>query len=300
MNLVRTNDASVSGIAGLGSGEFPMTLSDFRQIAAMLHADAGIHLPDSKATLVYSRLAKRLRALGLKSFRDYCALVSDNGAVDERQQMLAALTTNVTRYFREPHHFEHLRKEALPPLIEIAKRGGRVRIWSAACSNGSEPYSIALTVLSVLPSALSCDIKILATDIDPNMIAEGSAGIYNDAALQPVPADLRQRYFAATRGENGRTWQVGEALRTLVSFRELNLIGSWPMRGKFDVIFCRNVVIYFEDDTQAKLWSRFAGQLNPGGRLYIGHSERLIGPAAKAFDCEAITTYRLKEGERAK
>jgi len=295
MNFVRTTEQEANGFPGGGSGEFVMTASDFRQIAAMLHADAGIHLPESKATLVYSRLAKRLRALGLKNFRDYCALVSEHGGADERQQMLAALTTNVTRFFREPHHFEHLRKELLPRLIEVAKRGGRVRIWSAACSNGAEPYSIALTILSALPSALSYDIKVLATDIDPNMIKEGSAGVYSDGALQPVPADLRLRYFVSSRSDDGKMWQAGEALRSLITFRELNLIGSWPMRGKFDAIFCRNVVIYFEDDTQAKLWNRFVPQLSPGGRLFIGHSERLSGPAAAMFDSEAITTYRLKE-----
>jgi chemotaxis protein methyltransferase CheR len=300
MNLVRTSETELNGIPGLGSGEFVMTAADFQQIATMLHADAGIHLPESKATLVYSRLAKRLRVLGLKNFRDYCALISGHGGADERQQMLAALTTNVTRFFREPHHFEHLRKEVLPALVDVAKRGGRVRLWSAACSNGAEPYSIALVVLSVLPSILSYDVKILATDIDPNMIAEGSAGIYNDAALQPVPADLRLRYFTPSRDEDGKTWQAGEALRSLVSFRELNLIGQWPMRGAFDVIFCRNVVIYFEEATQAKLWSRFVPVLKPGGRLYIGHSERLSGAAASLFESEGITTYRLKEGVRAR
>ncbi len=282
------------------TAEFVMTDADFRQIADMLHADAGIHVPPGKAALVYSRLAKRLRALGLESFRDYCRLVSSQSGASERQQMLAALTTNVTRFFREPHHFEHLRRHVLPPLVESARRGGRVRLWSAACSNGAEPYSIALTILSVLPDAASLDIKILATDIDPNMIAEGSAGIYSDAAMQPVAADLRLRWFTASRGAEGKSWTAGDALRTLVAFRELNLVGQWPMRGKFDAIFCRNVVIYFEDDTQARLWSRFAPQLQPGGRLYIGHSERVSGPAAAVFETEGITTYRLKQKDRGK
>lgn len=300
MNPVRTTEREINAIPGVGAGEFLMTAADFRQIAAMLHADAGIHIPEAKATLVYSRLAKRLRALGLKNFRDYCAIVAEHGGADERQQMLAALTTNVTRFFREPHHFEHLRKQVLPPLVEAAKRGGRIRLWSAACSNGAEPYSIALTVLSVLPTATSYDIKVLATDIDPNMVEEGSCGTYSDGALQPVPADLRLRYFTSTQGAEGKTWQASEALQSLISFRELNLIGSWPMRGKFDAIFCRNVVIYFEDATQAKLWSRFVPHLAPGGRLYIGHSERVSGPATPLFESEAITTYRLKEGAQKK
>lgn len=300
MNPALTPEIEVDKASGAASREFLMTGSDFRQIAAMLHADTGIHLPESKATLVYSRLAKRLRALGLKSFRDYCAIVTTSGGVDERQHMLAALTTNVTGFFREPHHFEYLRKHVLPPLVEVARRGGRVRFWSAACSNGAEPYSIGLTLLSVMPDAVSFDIKVLATDIDPNMVAEGSRGVYSDALLQPVPADMRLRWFTATRDDEGKAWTACEALRSLVVFRELNLIGHWPMRGKFDVIFCRNVVIYFEEETQARLWGRFTPYLAPRGRLYIGHSERLSGPAAALFDSEGITTYRLKDGARKK
>src|SRR5579863_1779223 len=252
--------------------EFVMTDADFRQIAEMLHADAGIHVVPAKAALVYSRLTKRLRALGMKSFRDYCELVGSHAGVSERQQMLAALTTNVTRFFREPHHFEHLRKQVLPPLLDQAKRGGRVRVWSAACSNGAEPYSIGLTILALMPEAANYDIKILATDIDPNMVAEGRAGTYSHSLMEPVPADQRQRWFAPTRSDGGKTWTAGDSLRALIAFRELNLIGTWPMRGKFDAIFCRNVVIYFEEETQARLWSRFLPQLNPKGRLYIGHS----------------------------
>jgi chemotaxis protein methyltransferase CheR len=282
------------------SAEFVMTDADFRRIADMLHADAGIHVPPGKAALVYSRLTKRLRALGMKSFRDYCELVASHAGVTERQQMLAALTTNVTRFFREPHHFEHLRRHVLPPLMDQAKRGGRVRLWSAACSNGAEPYSIGLTVLSLLPEAANYDIKILATDIDPNMVAEGRAGTYSDSLMEPVPADQRLRWFSPSRGDKGKTWTTSDALRSLIAFRELNLIGNWPMRGKFDAIFCRNVVIYFEEDTQARLWSRFLPQLNPKGRLYIGHSERVSGPAAKFFESEGITTYRVRQGERAR
>lgn len=296
----RPSDIEADMSRGVAPGEFLMTDSDFRRISDILLTDTGIHLPKSKASLVYSRLTKRLRALGLKSFREYCALVSEGGGNDERQQMLAALTTNVTRFFREPHHFEHLRKEVLPPLVQQARRGGKIRIWSAACSNGAEPYSIGLTILSVMPDAASFDIKVLATDIDPNMVAEGTSGVYGDTLLQAVPTDLRTRWFTARRGEDGKTWAAGEDLRSIVVFRELNLIGTWPMRGKFDAIFCRNVVIYFEDETQTRLWSRFAPYLTPGGRLYIGHSERLSGPAAALFEGEGITTYRLKEGAAAK
>jgi chemotaxis protein methyltransferase CheR len=298
MSVLRKSDVDMEQTRGIVPGEFLMTSADFRQISSMLHADAGIYLPDSKATLVYSRLAKRLRALGLQSFRDYCTLISQSDGLDERQKMLAALTTNVTRFFREPHHFDHLRKTVMPPLLDVARRGGRIRFWSAACSNGSEPYSVALTILSVLPNAASYDVKVLATDIDPYMVAEGAAGTYADTVLAPVPADLRRQWFTQVRTEGGKAWTANETLRSLVVFRELNLIGNWPMRGQFNAIFCRNVVIYFEEQTQAKLWSRFVPLLVPGGHLFIGHSERVSGPAAASFDNAGITTYRLKEGAR--
>lgn len=280
--------------SGMVEGEFPFTTDDFNKIAQILHSHAGIALAEGKAALVYSRLAKRLRSLGLRSFREYCALVEDSNQVDERQAMMAALTTNVTRYFREPHHFDHLRDHVLPRLVERAKRGGRIRLWSAACSNGQEPYSMAITLLSALPDAANLDVKILATDIDPNMIAEGKAGIYREDAVAPVPLDLRRRWFKKAGPDR---WEVADELRALVAFRELNLIGEWPMRGKFDAIFCRNVVIYFDEPTQERIWSRFAPMLEPGGTLYIGHSERVTGPAANIFQTVGLTTYALRSGQ---
>ncbi len=276
--------------AGLVEGEFLFTEDDFKKIANILHSHAGIALAEGKAALVYSRLAKRLRTLGLRSFREYCSLVEGQQGVDERQAMMAALTTNVTRYFREPHHFDHLREVVMPKLAETARRGGRVRLWSAACSNGQEPYSMAITVLTALPEAASLDVKILATDIDPNMIAEGKAGVYREDAVAPVPLDLRRKWFK----KSGAGWEVADELRELVAFRELNLIGDWPMKGKFDVIFCRNVVIYFDEPTQERIWGRFAPALVPGGTLYIGHSERVSGPAASQFETTGLTTYALR------
>ncbi|THD61088.1 MAG: chemotaxis protein [Phenylobacterium sp.] len=273
-------------------GEFVFTEDDFRKIAAMAHGDAGIALHETKATLVYSRLAKRLRALGLTSFQDYCALVAGQDGVDERQKMLAALTTNVTRFFREPHHFEHLRDKVLPPLLAAARAGGRVRLWSSACSSGQEPYSMAMTVLSLAPDAANLDVKILATDIDPNMVAEARAGVYGPSLLAGMPDDLRRRWTAPAAGRPGDV-RIADEARALISFNELNLIGGWPMKGRFDAIFCRNVAIYFDDDTQARLWSRFAPLLPLGGALYIGHSERVAGPAAACFQPDGVTTYRL-------
>lgn len=269
-------------------GEFTLTERDFRAIADMLRQDAGITLPDGKTTLVYSRLAKRLRALGLPGFSDYVALLQGADGAEERQNMMRALTTNVTRFFREPHHFEHLRTTVLPPLLAAAKAGGRVRLWSAACSNGQEPYSLGLTILDLLPNAADLDVRILATDIDSDMVAAGRAAHYDAETLAPVPAPLRSRWFRPAAGG----LEAGPELRRLVQFRELNLIGTWPMRGGFDAIMCRNVAIYFDADTQALVWSRFAPLLAPGAHLYIGHSERLSGPAAAGFVPAGTTIYR--------
>jgi len=170
----------------LVSGEYPLTRRDLADIAAMIYADAGIYLNDTKASLVYSRLSKHIRNLGLSGFKEYCALVSSEQGSAARREMLSHLTTNFTRFFRENHHFDHLRDEVLPGLIARAKSGGRVRIWSAACSDGQEPYSIALTVLGLFPNATDYDFKILATDIDPKILAQARAGLYDDGALETV------------------------------------------------------------------------------------------------------------------
>lgn len=293
---MRSSTASSS--KGIVPGEFLLTEADFRKIAALLHEDAGIYLPETKATLVYSRLAKRLRTLGMENFRDYCTLVSSEAGVGERQQMLAALTTNVTRFFREPHHFKHLEEQVLAPRASAVRKGARLRIWSAACSNGQEPYSIAMSILSVIPEALNLDVKILATDIDPNMVAAGADGVYGPEAMEAVPNQLKTRWFKPLDSHKNGDWMVGDELASLVAFRELNLIGRWPMSGRFDAIFCRNVVIYFEDKTQEMVWSRFVDLLTPEGRLYIGHSERVSGAAASAFDSDGVTTYRLRSRGR--
>ena len=201
-------------------GEFAFTNQDFKRIAALLYDLAGISLPDSKATLVYSRLAKRLRALGLRSFADYCAFVASDKGADESQEMLRALTTNVTRFFREPHHFEDLRVNVLEPLADQVRAGRRLRLWSAACSSGQEPYSMAFTVLSVWPNAADLDIRILGTDIDTNVLAAGRAAVYDEALLEGIPAATRSQFFERDPSDK-RAWRVCEAARSLVAFREL-------------------------------------------------------------------------------
>ncbi len=276
--------------------EFPFTPRDFRQIADMMHKDAGIALAEAKAPLVYSRLVKRLRNLGVESFKQYCELVEGARGADERQNMVAALTTNVTRFFREPHHFEHLREHVLPDLLDEVRRGGRLRIWSAGCSTGEEPYSIALTILSLMPDASRFDVKILATDINKRVLSHAQRGAYVEAALQPVSRQHRADWFvrdADIKGE--KTWCVGKELRALVTFRELNLMADWPMKQAYVAVFCRNVVIYFEQQMRKQIWDGIATLLTPRGWLYIGHSERI--PLAGPFELKTYTTYRLKESQ---
>ncbi len=280
-------------------GEFPLTKEDFQQIIEVAHADAGIDLCEAKASLVYSRLTKRLRALRLESFSSYCALLSKGDASEERQHMVAALTTNVTRFFREPHHFEHLKEHVLPPLVNAARKGGAVRIWSAACSSGEEPYSVALVILSLIPEAASLNVRVLATDIDPSVLQKGEAGIYADAAMTAVPPELRNRWFSREESAGSKLWKAGQELRKIVTFRKHNLMGPWPMRGPFHAIFCRNALIYFKEESQVEVWCRFAPLLAPEGRLYVGHSERLFGEAASLYASEGITTYRRREDLRA-
>lgn len=272
-------------------GEYAFTTRNFEQIATFLRAQTGISLSDAKATLVYSRLAKRLRKLGIPTFDAYCAFIETPDGASERNEMIAALTTNVTRFFREPHHFDHLRDAIVPRLMQTAQSGGRVRIWSAACSSGEEPYSIALTVLGVFPEAARYDVKILATDIDPNVVAKARAGLYRDEAVAPIPAQLRERWLLRDNTGSEKMWRVKDEVRSLLTFNELNLIGDWPMRGRFDVIFCRNVVIYFEEQTQEFLWNRFKTMLAPEGRLYIGHSERVD---VEGYVSDGLTIYRVE------
>lgn len=276
--------------------EFAFTNRDFRRIAEIFREDAGIALPEIKAPLVYSRLVKRLRTLGLESFKRYCAFVDSDEGAAERQHMIAALTTNVTRFFREPHHFEHLKAKVLPGLLEGVRRGGPLRIWSAGCSSGEEPYSIALTVLSLIPDAARLDVKILATDINKDVLAAGHGGVYPELALTQLTRQQRADWFTPSRYPGGeKMWRAGEALRALVSFRELNLMNEWPMKRRYQVIFCRNVAIYFEAEAQTQIWHRLAGLLAPGGCLYVGHSERVNG-ATERFRLDGCTTYRLADG----
>jgi chemotaxis protein methyltransferase CheR len=270
--------------------------ASFERIANMVQKEAGIVISESKRSLMVSRLARRLRALGLADFESYCAVIERQDAGSERREMLFLLTTNVTRFFREAHHFESLRDHTLPKLLLRAKNGDRVRIWSAGCSSGEEPYSIAMTVLDAMPDAGRFDLRILATDIDANMIATAQGGVYRGIDRGHVSQETLNKHFEPVSGESD-TWRVGTPVRDLVQFAELNLLHPWPMKGRFDVIFCRNVVIYFDGDTQAKLWSRFGDALQPDGRLFIGHSERVVGPATSTLTGAGVTQYTRNNEE---
>lgn len=272
------------------NSEYFFTKNDLYFISDILKNESGIVLSDSKASLVYSRLTKRLRKLGMSKFSDYCSYIKTQEGEEEQKEMLAALTTNVTSFFREPHHFEHLRSRILPNLIKSAKFGGRVRMWSAACSSGQEAYSIGLTLLSLMPDADNYNIRILATDIDKNILSKARDGIYEKALISSIPTDMQAKGFNSLDA-NKDFAQVNEKLKRLVSFRQLNLIGDWPMSGKFDVIFCRNVVIYFDNKTQENLWLRLAEKLDNNGVLYVGHSERISDPSLIGVKNDGLTTY---------
>ena len=270
---------------------------DFTLIAGLAHRDFGLHLTLAKKDLVYTRLSKRLRQLGLTDFKSYCRLVAAENSDDERLQMLSALTTNVTHFFREGHHFDTLRQTILPPLIEAARKGQRVRIWSAGCSAGQEPYSLAFTVLSLCPQASQLDIRILATDVDPVILDRAREGTYDTEELSALP-DAVQAQFTASAGKN--RFSIAANARALITFAELNLMSAWPVSGPFDVIFCRNVAIYFDKPTQERLWSRFADLLPVGSHMFIGHSERISGPAASCFQAAGVTTYRKNVAQAAR
>lgn len=250
---------------------------EFVFLATLIKQQTGIVLGDNKREMLQARLAKRVRQLKLGSFQEYCKLLTGPNGEAELGRTLNAVTTNLTRFFREPHHFEHLAQEALPKLIKRrAAEGQRLRLWSAGCASGEEPYTLGMVLHSVLPDVERWDARILATDIDTDMIARGKIGRYEDSQAELVPADIRARYLRHV-ADKPRQIEVSDAIKRLIAFKPLNLLGPWPMKGPFDIIFCRNVVIYFDRETQLRLFARFADMLADDGYLYIGHSESLYG-----------------------
>jgi chemotaxis protein methyltransferase CheR len=271
--------------------DIPFSDADFRAIAELAQERFGLSLADSKKPLVYSRLSRRLKSRHVESFSEYLSLLNRSEEEEERLELISALTTNVTSFFREKHHFDTLRNALTTDLATRAKAGQRVRIWSAGCSSGQEPYSIAMTVMEALPDAAQRDVRILATDIDPKIVQKARAGIYPIEEISGVPVNLRSKWTTPCPSD-AKKGTVTDTLKSLITFNELNLMNDWPFKGPFDSIFCRNVAIYFNQETQQMLWQRFSTMLAPGGLLFIGHSERVTGPALDVLEGIGITSYR--------
>jgi chemotaxis protein methyltransferase CheR len=254
--------------------EFEFSDADFRGLAQYAYDQAGIALADSKRNLVYGRLSRRLRLLGLRTFREYRDYLEETSA--ELEGFINAISTNLTKFFRESHHFEHFRDEIAAPFAKVAKPGARLRVWSAGCSSGEEPYTVAVVLKREIRDIERFNVRILATDIDTEVTARGARGEYPAASVDEVPRAY-QEYFKPVQGGKGDSVVVDSAVRSLVAFKRLNLMENWPFSGTFDAIFCRNVMIYFDGPTKAKLIERFTQKVKPGGFLYIGHSESLNG-----------------------
>lgn len=283
----------MSDMSGNPGANAKLSPSAFEVIARLAKSESGISLTPAKTTMVQSRLRGRVRALGYADFDQYAKFVDSEsgGGLEERREMISALTTNVTHFFREPHHFEMLRGKALPILREKARAGGRVRIWSAGCSSGQEPYSIAMTILEHAPDLAQKDVLILASDIDRQILDKAKTGIYSEQQITGVPEPLMKKYLHKSGTGLDQQYEIDPALKKLVRFRELNLLRDWPMTGGFDVVFCRNVVIYFDAPTQAALWPRFRKILAPDAMLFLGHSERISDCAHPLFKSIGLTAY---------
>jgi chemotaxis protein methyltransferase CheR len=285
---------SLGSAAGTDQAGPPLGNAEFAAIVAIMQSDARIHLSDIKKTLVHGRLSRRLRMHGLTSFRDYVRMVQ--AQPEERAAMVVALTTNHTHFFRENHHFDHLREQVIPGLRNAAARRP-VRIWSAGCSSGEEVYTIALCLLGQDRPQASwlrhADVKLLATDISPPMVECVQRATYAENVVAAIPPAYRKTWV---KPAGDGQFVMAEEARALVTARVLNLFAGWPMRQQYDAIFCRNVMIYFDEVAKAELEARLVDMLAPGGHLYIGHSERLIGPAATKMLTCGQTIYVKPEG----
>jgi chemotaxis protein methyltransferase CheR len=268
--------------------EFAFSDADFQALAQVAYRYAGIALSDSKRNLVYSRLSRRLRQLRLDTFAAYRERLERDPT--EIENFINSISTNHTKFFREAHHFEHLRTHVVLPFAQALRthRAKRLRIWSAGCSSGEEPYTVAVVIKREIPDLAAHDIKILATDIDTDVLAKAAHGQFALSATEDMPRAYLE--FFRRDKENERV-NVDDDVRAAIAFRRLNLMEEWPFRGPFDAIFCRNVMIYFDAPTKARLVDRFTQMIRPGGWLYIGHSESLIG-AHPGLQSVGRTVYR--------
>lgn len=274
--------------------EFLFTDKDFSYLSQLANDIAGIKLSEAKRELVYGRLSKRLRKLGMNSFDQYCDQLRDKEEGDEEfTNFINCITTNVTSFFRENHHFEFLADELIPELTEKNSNTSqpRLRIWSAGCSSGKEPYSIAITLREAIADIDRWDVKILATDLDSNILEVARQGVYPEEKLDEIPSQRRKEWFRAGKGVNAGTIKICDEVHNMITFNQLNLTGEWPLKGIFDAIFCRNVTIYFDKATRIKLLDRFADHLTPNGYLFVGHSESLFG-LTKRFATVGRTIHR--------
>lgn len=266
--------------------DYVMSADSFTALADIAYRHTGIVLGENKRDLVYSRITKRLRALGIAEFDDYLTLISDSESA-EFKEFINAITTNLTAFFREAHHFDFMSRVFLPEMV--AKKANKIRIWSAACSTGEEAYSIAIKLLQS-PDMAHRDVKVLATDIDSAVLAKARQGQYRRDALKEV-TDTDVLKYAHAVADQPDDVCMDPRLKKLIQFNRLNLLGNWPMQGKFDLVFCRNVVIYFDKATQYKLFNKIADHLQPHGYLCIGHSENLHGLTDR-FELLGKTVYR--------
>ena len=265
---------------------------DFKFICEFVYQRSGIVLADNKREMVYRRFTRIVRERKLSAFSDYCELLRQQPEQEENY-FINAITTNLTSFFREQHHFEYLKEHEIPQLLKQNVHKKRIRIWSSASSTGEEPYSIAMTILEAMEHKLSAwDVKILATDIDSNVLTTCKNGIYESKKLGDLSEHYKKKYFHKGLGEaNQNKYKVDKKLTNLLTFKQLNLLHEWPMKGPFDVIFCRNVIIYFDKTTQQDLFARYYQLLAPGGLLMLGHSENL-GNYQQYFETVGRTMFR--------
>lgn len=263
-----------------------LTDKQFERVSRIVYDHAGINLKKGKEALVKARLAKRMRALGIRSIDDYMKFLETDKNRNELDFMIDVMTTNKTNFFREPAHFDYLKSRILPEIT-----GRKMRLWSAACSSGEEPFSMAILLREVIPDIDLKDILILATDISRQMLGKAKLAQYTEACVRDIPPDILHRHFTRFKSGGETVYRVNDNVRGLIRLAWLNLMDSWPMKGPFDVIFCRNVMIYFDRRTQQKLVNRFYTLLRPGGHLFVGHSE---GLTAITHDFKYIrpATYR--------
>jgi len=273
--------------------DFTLTDKDFNRIRKLVIEHTGISLSEAKRNLVYGRLAKRLRKIKISEFGTYIKLLESNEGKDELANFTNAITTNLTSFFRENHHFDYLKSNVLPGLLRDNADTKKIRVWSAGCSTGEEPYSIAMAIREVIPESKNWDIRILATDLDTNVLAHAKAGIYTLERLNNVSDNRMKKWFLRGKGANQDSVKIRSELQQLISFKQLNLMKDWPMKNQFDIIFCRNVVIYFDKPTQKILFKRYHDVLKNTGHMFIGHSETLF-KVSDDFNLIGNTTYTKK------